>query len=451
MKKNDIVHLRIESLCSDGTGVGRAEGLVVFTPLTCAGDEIEAHILKVKKSYAFAKVHRIITPSPDRVEADCAVYRQCGGCVFRHMTYEAELREKQKMADDALERIGGLDLKTEGILSLSPMRYRNKAQYPIREENGEWKAGFFAKRSHRVVACKDCLLEPEIFGQITQAVLYFLKEHHISAYHEATHAGIVRHIFLRCTQDARKVSLCLVINANELPHAKQFVRFMCSVFAQIHSIVINRNTAKTNVILGDEYQTLYGEAYLEDTLLGKRFQISAASFYQVNHDMCERLYAKAAEYAALKPGETLVDLYCGTGTVGICMAKEDTNLIGVEIVPEAIENAKKNAMFNGLKNARFICADATEATAIFKNEGIKAHCVLIDPPRKGCDEKTIENIVSFGASRIVYISCNPATLARDLKVFEAKGYRTLRACAADMFARTAHVETVVLLERKKRQ
>lgn len=447
MKKNDIIHLHIESLSSDGSGVGRAEGLVVFTPMCCAGDEIEAHLLKVKKQYAFAKIHRILTPSPDRIEADCTVYKQCGGCAFRHMRYEAEAAQKQKMVDDALARIGRLDLKTEGILTLSPERYRNKAQYPVREENGKVVAGFFAKHSHRVVACEDCLLEPALFGEIIRAILYFMEQNHIRAYNEQTHTGLVRHIFLRCAQGGDALALCLVLNGTALPHQAEFVRFMSGTFTCIQSIVLNVNTAKTNVILGETYRTIYGADVIEDTLLGKRFQISAASFYQVNHDMCERLYTKAAEYAALQAGETLVDVYCGAGTVGICLANETTRLIGVEVVPEAVENAAKNAALNQLENARFLCADAAQATAVLKQEGIQADCVVVDPPRKGCDEQTIENIAAFGASRIVYISCDPATLARDLKRFEQKGYTARRACAADMFARTAHVETVVLLTK----
>ena len=448
IKKNDIIKLNIDSVSSDGSGVGRYEDLVIFTPMSCAGDKIEAHILKLKKTYAFAKIESIITPSEDRIEPDCEVYRLCGGCAFRHMSYEAELRQKRKMVDDALERIGGLELKTEGIISASPERYRNKAQYPLREENGEIKAGFFAKHSHRVVECKDCLLEPELFGKINEAIIYFLKANRLSVYNELTHSGLVRHIFLRCSEGASQVALCLVINGTNLPKKREFVNLITSSFPEIKSISLNVNREKTNVILGEKFINIFGSECIEDTLLNKRFEISPASFYQVNRQMCEKLYEKAREYAALKPGENLIDLYCGAGTIGICVAEEGTNLIGVEIVPEAVENAKRNAELNHLENARFICADASEATEILKNRGIKADCVIIDPPRKGCDEKTIENILSFGASRLVYVSCNPASLARDLKVFEQKGYKAERACAADMFPRTAHVESVVLLRWK---
>ena len=447
LKKNDIVKLKIESISSDASGVGRYDDLVIFTPLSCAGDEINAHILKLKKTYAFAKIESIITPSPDRIEPDCEVYKLCGGCAFRHMNYEAEKREKKKTVDDALERIGGLNIKTQEILSASPDRYRNKAQYPLREENGEIKAGFFAKHSHRVIPCKDCRLEPEVFGKINEAVIYFLKTNHISAYNELTHSGLVRHIFLRCSEGAEKIALCLVINGDAFPKKREFVSFISSCFPEIKSICLNINKQKTNVILGEKYINIFGSEYIEDTLLSKRFEISPASFYQVNRQMCEKLYKKAKEYADLKSGENLIDLYCGAGTIGICIAEKNTNLIGVEIVPEAVENAKKNAALNSLENAEFICADASKATEILKNRGIKADCIIIDPPRKGCDEKTIENILSFGASRLVYVSCNASTLARDLKIFEQKGYKAEKACAADMFPRTAHCEVVCLITR----
>ena len=447
MKKNDIIPLHIDSVASDGSGVGRHENLVIFVPMSCAGDTIEAHILKVKTSYAFAKVHRILTPSPDRIEADCAVYRQCGGCAFRHMHYAAEKREKRAMVDDALQRIGGLDMRCEDMLALSPERYRNKAQYPLREEGGEIKAGFFARHSHRVIPCGDCLLEPAVFGEILKAVIYFLQQHRVSVYNEQTHKGLVRHLFLRCTQGAGKISLCLVLNGTAFAQQRAFAAFMSASFPAIRSIVLNFNTAKTNVILGDTYRTIFGDSHIEDVLLGRKFRISSASFYQVNHDMCEKLYTKAAEYAALQPGETLLDLYCGAGTVGICLAPENCRLIGVDIVPEAVENARENAALNDLKNAEFICADAAAATTILKEKGLHADCVVIDPPRKGCDERTIENIVAFGAQRLVYISCNPATLARDLKIFQRKGYMAERACAADLFPRTAHCESVVKLTR----
>ncbi|MBR0414884.1 MAG: 23S rRNA (uracil(1939)-C(5))-methyltransferase RlmD [Clostridia bacterium] len=447
LKKNDRIPLTIESLSSDGSGVGRVDDFVIFTPMTCTGDRVRAHILKVKKSYAFAKVDGILTPSADRVEPDCAIYRQCGGCDFRHMHYEAELREKRQAVDDALRRIGGLELTTEQILFASPLRYRNKAQYPLREEEGNIKAGFFAKHSHRVINCEDCLLEPEIFGKIVQALQWFMQEKHISAYDESSHTGLVRHLFLRCSKDAAQLALCLVLNGAGLPCEREFAAFMSGNFPALKSIMLNVNTQKTNVILGKEYRCIFGREYIEDILLGKRFRIGAASFYQVNHDMCEKLYTKAAEYAALQPGETLLDLYCGAGTVGICLAPENCRLIGVDIVPEAVENARENAALNDLNNAEFLCADAAAATAILKEKGLHADCVVIDPPRKGCDERTIENIVAFGAQRLVYISCNPATLARDLKILQSRGYKAERACAADLFPRTAHCECVVRLIR----
>lgn len=447
IKKNDDIKLNITSLSSDGSGVGRYDNLVIFVPETCVGDEITAHIVKVKKTYAFAIVKDVITSGESRTEADCTVSKSCGGCVFRHMDYESELEAKKGFVNDAFARLGKLDLRVDDILFASSERYRNKAQYPLREENGKIKAGFFAKRSHRVIDCDDCKLQPEVFSLIKEEVVSFAEKYAVSVYDESTHKGLLRHIFLRQSKGGKQIALCLVINGENLPYSEQFVKIITEKFEQIKSITLNLNRAKSNVILGEEFITLYGETFIEDEILGKKFKINAPSFYQVNREVCEKLYSKAAEYADLKAGETLIDLYCGIGTVGLCIAGGENKLIGVEIVPQAIEIAKENAKLNSAHNCEFICADAAQATQILKEKSIKADCVIVDPPRKGCDEQTINNIVAFNPSRVVYISCNPATLARDLVLFENLGFKAERATAADMFPRTAHVETVVLMTR----
>lgn len=447
IKKNDDIKLNITSLSSDGSGVGRYDNLVIFVPETCVGDEITAHIVKVKKTYAFAIVKDVITSGESRTEADCAVSKSCGGCVFRHMDYESELEAKKGFVNDAFARLGKLDLRVDDILFASPERYRNKAQYPLREENGKIKAGFFAKRSHRVIDCDDCKLQPEVFSLIKEEVVSFAEKYAVSVYDESTHKGLLRHIFLRQSKGGEQIALCLVINGENLPYSEQFIKIITEKFEHIKSITLNLNRAKSNVILGEEFITLYGETFIEDEILGKKFKINAPSFYQVNREVCEKLYSKAAEYADLKAGETLIDLYCGIGTVGLCIAGGENKLIGVEIVPQAIEIAKENAKLNSAHNCEFICADAAQATQILKEKSIKADCVIVDPPRKGCDEQTINNIVAFNPSRVVYISCNPATLARDLVLFENLGFKAERATAADMFPRTAHVETVVLMTR----
>ncbi len=448
IKKNDDIKLKIDSLSNDGNGVGRYENLVIFVPETVVGDEIIAHIVKVKKTYAFAIVKELIKSGKSRIEADCAVSKSCGGCVFRHMAYAAELEAKKGFVNSALERIAKSDLRAEEILSASPERYRNKAQYPLRKESGRIKAGFFASRSHRVIECDDCKLQPEIFSLIKNEVVCFAEKNNISVYDELSHTGLLRHIFLRQSKDGGQIALCIVINGESLPLSDDFVAVFTKKFPQIKSVTLNINKEKSNVILGGEYINLFGDGYIEDELLGKRFKINAPSFYQVNRTMCEKLYLKATEYADLKEGETLIDLYCGIGTVGLCVAGKNNKLIGIEVVPEAIVSAKENARLNSFDNAEFIAADASEATELLKSKGIKADCVIVDPPRKGCDEKTIRNIASFNPSRAVYISCNPATLARDLVRFETLGFKAEKATAADMFPRTSHVETVVLLSRK---
>ena len=447
LKKNDDIKLNITSLSSDGSGVGRYENLVVFVPETCAGDEIVAHIVKVKKTYAFAIVKEILNPSESRIETDCPVSKACGGCVFRHMNYPAELEAKKSFVNDALSRLGKLDLRLEEIVFASSERYRNKAQYPLREENGRIKAGFFASRSHRVIECGDCKLQPEIFSCIKDETVSFAQKYSIPAYDEKTHKGLLRHIFLRQSKDGEQIALCLVINGESLPYKEQFVEEITEKFPNVKSIGLNINKAKSNVILGSEYINLFGAGYIEDEILGKKFRINAPSFYQVNREVCEKLYLKAAEYADLKDGETLIDLYCGIGTVGLCVAGENSKLIGVEIIPQAIDIARKNAEINSLHNCEFICADAAQATEVLKQRNIKADCVIVDPPRKGCDEQTINNIAGFNPSRVVYISCNPATLARDLAQFQTLGFKAVKAAAADMFPRTAHIETVVRLSR----
>ena len=445
IKKNDDIKLNITSLSSDGSGVGRYENLVIFVPETAVGDELIAHIVKVKRTYAFAIVKEVLEAGESRIETDCDVSKSCGGCVFRHMDYKAELEAKKGFVNSAFERIAKLDLRAEEILSASPERYRNKAQYPLRKENGKIKAGFFASRSHRVIECDDCKLQPEIFSIIKNEIVSFAEKHNISVYDELSHTGLLRHIFLRQSKDGEEIALCLVINGETLPKSEQFVKEITARFKNIKSISLNINKNKSNVILGDRFTDIFGDGYIQDELLGKKFRINAPSFYQVNRTMCEKLYSKAAEYADLKEGETLIDLYCGIGTVGLCTTKENNKLIGVEAVPEAAEIAKENALLNDCKNAEFICGDASKATGILKDKAIKADCVIVDPPRKGCDEETIKNIATFNPSRVVYISCNPATLARDLVLFESVGYKAEKATAADMFPRTAHVETVVKL------
>ena len=449
LKKNDRIKLKIESCSSNGSGVGHYEGMAVFVPATAPGDEIIAHILKVKKTYAYAKVESVETPSPDRIEPVCPVYLKCGGCVFGHMKYSAEADLKAAHVAECFRRIGGVEPRFEPIIAAeSDTAYRNKAQFPVSVENGEAKTGFYSAHSHRVVHCPSCRLQPPEFEEILEVFSDYIKENNISSYDEIQHKGLMRHIYIRKGAKSGEIMVCAVINGTKLPDEKGLAEKLVKKCPAIKSIVINSNTEKTNVILGKKCRTVWGVDCITDILCGLRFRISPLSFYQVNRDQAEKLYGKAAEYADLSGNETVLDLYCGAGTIGLSMASKAKEIIGVEIIPEAIEDAKLNAKLNGIENAEFICGDAPKAAEILKNEGIKPDVIILDPPRKGCAPEMIETAVQMNPDRIVYVSCDPATLARDCGIFASFGYETVRATPVDMFPRTGHVETVCLLSRK---
>lgn len=448
IKKNDRINLKIESCSSNGSGVGRHNGMAVFVPATAVGDEITAHILKVKKSYAFAKAESIIKPSDDRITPECPVYLRCGGCVFSHMSYDAEKEIKSGHVKECFRRIGGTEPEFEPIIGgEADKRYRNKAQYPVASDGGEIKTGFYSPHSHRVIHCPDCLLQPEEFSGILEIFSEYIKKNNISVYDETVHKGLIRHIYIRKGTASGEIMVCAVINGKGLPDENGLVSALLGKEPNIKSIIINTNTKDTNVILGEKCRTLWGADCITDILCGLKFRISPLSFYQVNRNQAEKLYGKAAEYANLTGCETVMDLYCGAGTIGLSMAEKAKEIIGVEIVPEAIEDAKINAELNGIKNARFICGDAAKAAEILKNEGVKPDVIILDPPRKGCSPEMIKTAAEMKPDRIVYVSCDPATLARDCGIFKDLGYSAVKATPVDMFPRTGHVETVVLLSR----
>lgn len=448
LKKNDIINLKIDSCSVNGSGVGRHNGMAIFVPATAVGDEIAAHILKVKKSYAFAKVESVITPSADRIAPECPVYLKCGGCVFSHMSYEAEAKLKAAHVAECFKRIGGVMPEFEPIIAAqSDKRYRNKAQFPVALENGEIKTGFYSPHSHRVVHCPDCLLQPEEFEGILSVFADYIRENNISVYNETAHRGLLRHIYIRKGSASGEIMVCAVVNGKRLPAEEKLVASLLEKEKAIKSIVVNVNTKDTNVILGDKCRTLWGSDYITDLLCGLKFRISPLSFYQVNRNQAERLYNKAAEYAGLTGSETVMDLYCGAGTIGLSMAKNAKEIIGVEIVPEAVEDAKINAEINGITNARFICGDAAKAVEILKNEGVRPDVIILDPPRKGCSPDMIKTAAEMQPDRIVYVSCDPATLARDCGIFADLGYRAVKATPVDLFPRTGHCETAALLVR----
>ena len=451
MKKNDEFELLITGMTAEGNGVGHKDGMAVFVSNTAVGDTVLAHAIKVKKNYAVAKAMEIITPSADRIEVDCPVFNRCGGCVYRHISYDAELKIKQQKVDDAFKRIGGLDVTLQPIVgSAKTDFYRNKAQLPVGNEKGNIKVGFYSFHSHNIVDCGCCKLQPEVFSEIAEKFKSWAEESNISVYDELTHKGLLRHLYIRGSKGNKNLSVCVVINGNALPEADSLWQAISPL--GVTGLSININREKTNVILGDTVKELYGKAYIEDSLLDTEFGISPLSFYQVNRDQTENLYSIAAEYAALTPETVLLDMYCGVGTIGLTMAKKVKELIGVEIVAPAIEDAKKNAALNSISNARFICGDASKAADELKKEGIKPDVIILDPPRKGCDEALIKTVAEMSPERIVYVSCDPATLARDCAIFATLGYTVAEksdgthfVTPVDMFPRTAHVETVALL------
>ena len=448
MNKNDIVRITIESITGEGAGVGRHDGIVVFVPSAAVGDVLDVRIVKVGKSFCYGIIENIVSPSPDRTEPDCPISGKCGGCAFRHISYEAELRAKSEIIRSAFTRIGGLDPVFLPIIpNVQINGYRNKAQYPVgRDKEGKIASGFYAARSHRMIPCDECKLEQAVFGRIRHAVLDLCTELKVSPYCEEQHNGVLRHICIRRGHYSGGINVVLVVRRN-VPELKKIAGSLMVQFPDIRGVVANINKDVTNVIYGNEDILLAGEAEIQDTMLGKSFVISPKSFYQVNTPMAERLYSEAAKLADAD-GKTLIDLYCGTGTVGLSIADSAQKLIGVEIVPSAVENARKNAEINSCKNAEFYCGDAGKITTLLREKGIKADIVTVDPARKGCDSQTLDNIISFEPERIVMISCDPATAARDCKYLSERGYKAVSVQGIDLFSRTVHVETVVLMTRK---
>ncbi|MCQ2770311.1 MAG: 23S rRNA (uracil(1939)-C(5))-methyltransferase RlmD, partial [Clostridia bacterium] len=451
LKKNDIVRLNIVDLTSEGMGVGRLEdGFVVFVSYTAPGDVIDAHILKVEKSYAYAKIEKIISPSSMRCESNCDVFEKCGGCLFRHINYNNELMIKKNWVIENFKRIGKIDIGDIDILSANTEHYRNKAQYPAGyDKDGNLRFGFFATHSHRVIPSSNCQLEPEFFSDILKLTENFCNKHQLVPYDDETGVGLIRHLYIRHGKSSGEILVALIINGGELPHEKEYVDTILSSKLNIVSIVLIQNKKRGNTILGDKSKTIYGKDYLTDVLCGLSFNISPYSFYQVNHDGAELLYAKAKEYAELSSTDVLMDLYCGTGTIGLSMAKNVSKLYGVEIIPQAIENAKNNATCNGISNAEFFCGDAGKAAMELASKRISPDVVIVDPPRKGCSAEVFKAIQQMSPNRVVMISCNSATAARDAELFQNIGYSIKKTIAVDMFPRTGHVETVVLLSDKK--
>ena len=456
-KATDFFDIDILDLNNLGAGVGRLpDGMVCFVRGTVTGDRARVQIIKRTASYTVGRVIQIVTPSPLRVkETFCHAPEACGGCVYRHLAYEHELEAKHNRVVQAFRKAGLPDVTVLPPLSTGKTRgYRNKGMYPVRAGKGGMEAGFYAAKSHKLIPCSDCALQPAAFGEVVRAVCAFCDRHGITAYDEVSGKGLLRHIYLRTAADGRFL-LCLVINGSEFPrrHQDALIDEMTAAFPLLCGILVNVNRESTNVVLGDEFMTLWGQDYIEDVLCGKRLRLSAGSFYQVNRDAAELLYNTAADMADLHGDEHLLDLYCGAGSIGLSMSDRVADVTGIEIVPDAVECAKVNAAINGLTpdRARFLCGDASDAekllSAIEKNGAPSPDLVVIDPPRKGTTRELIEEIARRDIRRVVYISCEPETLARDCAIFREMGYTIGEVRPVDLFPRTGHVESVVCLTR----
>lgn len=444
LAKNQLHTVTVTGYTAEGLGVARIDGQVVFIHGGVRGEVCVVRILKVLKNVSFGRLEKILERSPARREPDCPHYPACGGCDFRHVSYEEELEAKRQRVEDSLRRVGGADVAVEEILGGGTVDgYRNKVQFPV---NPEGRAGFYRARSHQVIPALDCRLQAPQAGAIAGAVEGYLREFGVPAYDEKTRRGLLRHIYVRTNRTGQSL-VCLTANGDRLPREDQLVRRIREACRSTVGVVLNVNTQDTNVVLGGSYRVLWGEDTLTDVLCGLTFRLSVPAFYQVNREQAERLYGKAAAFAGLTGKETVLDLYCGAGTITLAMARRAGRVIGAEIVPEAVENARENASVNGVENAEFFCGDAGAVAKKLAAEQLRPDVVVVDPPRKGLGEEVIPVIASMEPERIVYVSCDPGTLARDVKRFAEHGYRAVQAAAVDMFPRTRHVEAVLSLKR----
>lgn len=443
-REGQLCRLVIDGYASDGAGVARLDGMVVFVQGGIRGEACDVRLTHVGRSALWGRVEEVVNPSPARIFPRCLHYTKCGGCQFRHMNYAEELEAKRIRVEDALRRLGGADIHVSAILGAEQVdRYRNKAQFPVAKGP---RIGFYRPRSHDVIDVDDCLLQGEAAARLRGAVKEWMAEYSIPAYNERTFTGLVRHVYVRTNRAGRSLC-CLLVNGRGVPREAELVRALRRAEPNLAGIVLGVNEKHNNVILGDSYRALWGEDFLSDTLCGLTFRLSVPSFYQVNPAQTEVLYGKALEFAGLTGAETVLDLYCGIGTISLVMARKAGMVWGAEVVPQAVDDAIANARRNHIENARFLCADAGEAARYLEGEGVRPDVVCVDPPRKGLAEDVVDTIADMGPERVVYVSCDPGTLGRDVKRFAGRGYTLKKAVAVDMFPRTAHVETVVLLSK----
>lgn len=442
--KNDIIKIEITAMSSEGVGIGRTnDNMVIFVPNSAIGDVLNVRVLKVQKNLSYGKIEEVLEPSIDRIESDCDVFSKCGGCSYRHISYEKELDIKKKKVYDALTRIGKLeDIRLNEIVSTDRVNgYRNKAQIPVTTIDGKVQMGFYSKHSHRICNCLDCKLSPNVFNEISKCVYDFLSAHSELPYDEKSKKGYIRHLYLRIAEKTNEVMVCFVVNGNSFPFQDEIIKEILDKFDNVKSILINVNKKDTNVVLGNKNIVLYGEEYITDILCGLKFRISPQSFYQVNRDAAEKLYNLAKKYSNLSKDDNVIDLYCGTGTIGLSLADSCKSVLGIEVVEKAIHDANINKEINNINNASFICSDAKDL-----EDSIDADIIVVDPPRKGLSADLIDKVSSLRPKRLVYVSCNPATLARDLQLLCDNDFIVSEVTPVDLFPRTYHVETVVLLD-----
>ena len=451
MKKNDIYEIEITGMTHDGMGVGKVNGMAVFVQRAIEGEKVAAKIIKVTKNYAVARIEDWILKSPERVEPFCPVYKRCGGCSLQHMSYGMQLKFKHRVVTDNLERLGGFwGIHVNPVIGMdNPMNYRNKAQYPVGMGDNGPIAGFYARHSHTIIDSETCGIQHPGSEAVKNKVMELVRKLNIPVYDEATGEGILRHIITRVSFATGDIMVILVVTDEKVPDLKKIINEISGKIPGVKSIVLNINKRRDNVILGDTVKTVYGSDTIIDRLGHLTFNISPLSFFQVNPVQTVVLYNKAVEFAGLTGNETVFDLYCGTGTISLFLAEKAAEVIGVEVVPEAVKAAEKNARLNNIANTRFYCGEAEEVVPKLYEDGIKADVVVVDPPRKGCDTKLLETMVKMQPKRIVYVSCNPSTLARDLKHLAANGYNIEQVQPVDLFPWTEHVETVVLITRVK--
>ncbi|SEN94666.1 23S rRNA m(5)U-1939 methyltransferase [Terribacillus saccharophilus] len=451
VEKNQTIELTFEDLTHDGDGVGKVDGYPLFVPYALPGETAQVKVIKTKKNFGFGKLMEITKPSPARVEPPCNVYIQCGGCQLQHMSYQLQLEMKQKQVQNAMKKIGHLEhVPVHPALGMDdPWRYRNKIQIPTAERNGEMITGFYRKRSHDIIEdMETCVIQDEVNDRMVEAVRRIASRLGISAYNEETHRGDLRHIMVRTGQQTNETMIVLVTRMNELPYAKELVAELHETYPQIKSIVQNINKERTNVILGRKTKLLWGEEYIYDTIGDIKFAISAQSFYQVNPAQTKVLYDQALAYANLSGNETVIDAYSGIGTISLFLAQKAKKVYGVEIVPQAVSDAKMNAKLNHMDNAEFYVGKAEEVMPWWKAQGLNPDVIVVDPPRKGCEEDLLQAMIDMKPKRIVYVSCNPSTLARDLRFLEDGGFETKQVQPVDMFPQTGHIECVAEIELK---